>query len=153
MYCYKYPHPAVTVDCLVFRKEEGRIFILLIKRGKDPYKDFWAFPGGFINYDETAEEAVVREIKEETDLDLEEVKQLHTYTNPERDPRERVITIAFYSFTDKSEINGGDDAAEAKWFPIDHLPSLAFDHSQIFSDAMQDIRDKYFSRPSDPDME
>lgn len=140
MYCYKYPHPAVTVDCLVFREEEGRRLVLLIRRGNEPFKDYWAFPGGFLNPEETAEEAVVRELKEETGLSLKDVKQLKTYTSPDRDPRERVITIAFTANTDDAEVKGGDDAAEARWFPLDNLPNLAFDHSQILKDALYSLK-------------
>lgn len=139
MYCYKYPHPAVTVDCVVLRRIDENLFILLVKRGNNPYKGYWALPGGFLNPDETAEQAVIREIKEETDLELEAVTQLHTYTDPDRDPRERVITIAFIAFTEKIEVKGGDDAAEARWFSVDDLPQLAFDHSDIISDSLKTI--------------
>ena len=137
MYCYKYPHPAVTADCIVFNREDHTISVLLIKRKNDPYKDCWAFPGGFINIDESAEEAAIRELKEETGLDVSSVKQLKAYSKPDRDPRERVITIAFIAESKLKEVKGGDDAKEARWFDILHLPPLAFDHSMILQDALK----------------
>ncbi|MCH5229517.1 MAG: NUDIX hydrolase [Muribaculaceae bacterium] len=139
MYCYKYPHPAVTVDCIVFNKEDGNITVLLIKRKNEPYKDCWALPGGFINIDESAETAVIRELKEETGLEVSTIDQLKTYSNPQRDPRERVITIVFIAESKVKEVMGSDDAKEAKWFDISHLPSLAFDHELIIKDALNRI--------------
>lgn len=140
MYCYKYPHPAVTVDCIVFYKEDKNIYFLLIKRKNDPYKDCWAFPGGFINIDESAEDAAIRELKEETGLQVSKVDQLKAYSNPARDPRERVITIAFISESKIKAVKGGDDAKEARWFDISNLPPLAFDHEQILNDALERIK-------------
>lgn len=140
MYCYKYPHPAVTSDCIVFNFEGDVISVLLIKRKNEPYKDCWAFPGGFINIDESAENAAVRELKEETGLDVVKIEQLKAYSNPERDPRERVITIAFIAESKIKEVEGSDDAKEAKWFDISNLPPLAFDHEQILKDAIDRIK-------------
>ena len=142
MYCYKYPHPAVTADCIVFYKEDNKIYVLLIKRKNEPYKDFWAFPGGFINIDESAEDAALRELKEETGLDISTVEQLKAYSNPNRDPRERVITIAFIAESQIKKVKGGDDAKEARWFDISNLPPLAFDHDQILKDALGKIKNK-----------
>lgn len=139
MYCYKYPHPAVTADCIVFYKEYNKIYILLIKRKNDPYKDYWAFPGGFVNIDESAEEAAIRELKEETDLEVSNIEQLKAYSNPDRDPRERVITIAFLAESKIKDVKEGDDAKEARWFEISKLPPLAFDHEQILKDAVKFI--------------
>ena len=140
MYCYKYPHPAVTADCIVYSREGNKLSILLIKRKNPPYKDCWAFPGGFVNIDESAEEAAVRELKEETGLEISNIEQLKAYSNPDRDPRERVITIAFIAESLNREVKGGDDAKEAKWFPIDNLPPLAFDHELILKDALNKIK-------------
>ena len=140
MYCYKYPHPAVTADCIVFNRERDKISVLLIKRKNEPYKDCWAFPGGFINIDESAEDAAVRELKEETGLEVSKIEQLKAYSNPDRDPRERVITIAFIAESKIKEVNGRDDAKEARWFDISQLPPLAFDHEQILKDAFKIIR-------------
>ena len=140
MYCYKYPHPAVTADCIVFNKEDDKIFVLLIQRKNDPYKDCWAFPGGFVNIDESAEDAAIRELKEETELEISKVEQLKAYSNPERDPRERIITIAFLAESKIKDVKGGDDAKEARWFDVSNLPSLAFDHENILKDALEKIK-------------
>lgn len=140
MYCYKYPHPAVTADCIVYHRNGDSIDVLLIKRKNEPYKACWAFPGGFINIDESAEEAAIRELREETGLEVDKIEQLKAYSNPERDPRERIITIAFIAESDIKDVKGSDDAQEAKWFSIDELPPLAFDHEDILKDAIKRIR-------------
>ena len=142
MYCYKYPHPAVTADCIVYNQEGETISVLLIKRKNEPFKDCWAFPGGFVNIDESAEEAAIRELKEETGLEVSRIEQLKAYSNPDRDPRERVITIAFIAESQIKVVKGGDDAKEARWFDISNLPPLAFDHEQILKDAIEKLRGK-----------
>ena len=139
-YCYKYPHPAVTTDCVVFGFDGHRLNILLIERGAEPYKGCWAFPGGFMNIDETAEQGAMRELSEETGLKLEYLKQFGTFTAVHRDPRERVITIAFYALARKSAVQGGDDAAKAQWFPIEEVPPLAFDHDYILRKATEQLK-------------
>lgn len=138
MYTYKYPRPAVTADALVFRKMNDDIEILLIKRGHDPFVGMWASPGGFIEMEETPEVAAVRELQEETGLRGVELFQFHTYGDVNRDPRHRTIAIAYAGFLTNfnTEIKGGDDAADARWFNINNLPALAFDHNLIVSDAI-----------------
>ena len=140
IYTYKYPHPAVTTDCVVFGIDGNQLSILLIERGNEPYKGCWAFPGGFMNIDETAEQGALRELKEETGLEVKHLKQFGAFTAVERDPRERVITIAYYSLTHKQEVKGCDDAAKAQWFPIDELPPLAFDHDLILRKAIEQLK-------------
>ena len=146
-YCYKYPHPAVTTDCVIFGFNGERLQVLLIERGIEPYKGRWAFPGGFLKMDETAEEGALRELKEETGLESAYIEQLHTFSNPNRDPRERVITIAYYALVKIQEVKGGDDAASARWFPLDEIPSLAFDHDYILRMATQRLREQIHFQP------
>lgn len=146
-YCYRYPHPAVTTDCVIFGFDGERLQVLLIERGIDPYKGRWAFPGGFLKMDETAEEGALRELKEETGLEGAYMEQFHTFSAPERDPRERVITIAYYALVKIQEVKGGDDAASARWFPLDEIPSLAFDHDYILRMATQRLRERIHFQP------
>lgn len=110
-YCYKYPRPAVTIDVVLFAMVDSQMKVLLIQRGRDPYKGQWAFPGGFLNMDETAEVGALRELKEETGLELDHVRQFHTFTRLDRDPRGRTISIAYYELIDCQKVVGGDDAA------------------------------------------
>ncbi len=136
VYTYKYPRPAVTADCVVMTKEE-RPQVLLIQRGFDPFKGCWAFPGGFMNMDETTEQSAIRELEEETGLVVTELHQIGAYSKVDRDPRGRTITVAYLVLVDHPiAATGQDDAAKAQWFPIDALPPLAFDHEDIMQDAM-----------------
>ncbi len=135
-YKYKYPRPAVTADCVVMTKEANP-HILLIERGFDPFKGRWAFPGGFMNMDETAEQCAIRELEEETGLKVSSIHQIGAYSKVDRDPRGRTITVAYLATIDATtEVHGQDDAARAEWFPIDELPPLAFDHDDIMKDAL-----------------
>ena len=140
-YTYDYPRPAVTTDCVVFGMDNQDLKVLLIERGWEPYKGTWAFPGGFLNMDETAEQGALRELKEETGLDLRYIKQVGAFSDVNRDPRTRVITIAFYALTKISEVQGGDDAAKAQWFSLNELPRLAFDHELILREARMKLRE------------
>lgn len=136
-YTYKYPRPAVTADMIVLTDEPDPQ-ILLIQRGDEPFKGCWAFPGGFVNMDETTEQCARRELKEETGLDIEEVQQVGAYSTVDRDPRGRTITVAYITHVPQIlPVTGLDDAAEAKWWPINALPPLAFDHAQILRDALR----------------
>ena len=134
-YTYKYPRPAVTADCVVITREtEPKV--LLIQRAIEPYKGCWAFPGGFMNMDETTEQCAIRELEEETGLKLDTMHQIGAYSKVDRDPRGRTITVAYLAIIDKPvQVNGQDDAAKAEWFPINNLPHLAFDHQEIMTDA------------------
>ncbi len=134
-YTYEYPRPAVTADCVVIAKE-NEPKVLLIQRGNEPFKGQWAFPGGFMNMDETTEQCAVRELEEETGLKVNEIKQIGAYSKVDRDPRGRTVTVAYLVVIDKAEaVKGGDDAAKAQWFPLSALPKLAFDHEEIIKDA------------------
>ena len=139
-YHYKYPRPSVTTDCVIFGYEGNTLKVLLIERGNEPFKGYWAFPGGFLNMEESAEEGAKRELYEETGLKDAIIKQFHTYTDPDRDPRGRVISIAYYALVEISEVKGGDDAAQAQWFAIDEVPALAFDHDQMLQDALAKLK-------------
>lgn len=146
-FCYKYPHPAVTTDCVIFGFDGEKLNVLLVKRGGEPYIGWWAFPGGFVRIDESAEDGALRELKEETQLSTGYMEQLQTYSSPDRDPRERVITIAYLALVKISEVKGGDDATEAQWFPIDNVPHLAFDHDVILRDALIRLRERIHFHP------
>ena len=137
LYTYKYPRPAVTADCIVMTNEP-QPKVLLIQRGAAPFKDAWAFPGGFMNMNETTEECAIRELEEETGLKVTTVHQVGAYSKVDRDPRGRTITVAYLAIVDsQKEVIGQDDAAKAEWFPITELPHLAFDHYDIIQDAFK----------------
>lgn len=146
-YCYKYPHPAVTADCVIFGFDGVSIKVLLIKRGIEPYKGQWAFPGGFMKIDETAEECAKRELAEETGLTNAIVEQFYTFTDVNRDPRERVVTIAHYALVRLAEVKGGDDAEVAQWFAQSQIPSLAFDHDRILRMALNCLKERICFEP------
>lgn len=147
MYSYKYPHPSVTTDCVIFGFDGTKLQVLLIERGIDPYKGKWAFPGGFIKMDESCEEGALRELNEETGLTNTYIEQFHTFSDPNRDPRERVITVAYYALVRIQDVKGGDDAAKAEWFALDQVPQLAFDHDRILRAALQRLRERIHFEP------
>ncbi len=146
-YSYKYPHPSVTTDCVIFGFDGSRLKVLLVERGVEPFKGKWALPGGFLRMDESAEQGALRELQEETGLKTAYIKQFHTFTDPDRDPRERVITIAYYALVRLQDVVAGDDAARAEWFALDEVPSLAFDHDRILRTALQEIRRQIHFEP------
>ena len=136
-YTYDWPRPMVTVDAVVFDTSGDVPKMLLIKRGNDPFKGQWAFPGGFVDMDEELENAAARELAEETGLAGVKLEQFYTFGKPGRDPRGRNITIAFIGITENTKIKAGDDAADAKWFEIDKLPEkMAFDHNEVAEAAV-----------------
>jgi 8-oxo-dGTP diphosphatase len=135
------------MDCVIFGFDGERLQVLLVERGIEPYKGRWAFPGGFLKMDETAEEGALRELREETGLERAYIQQFHTFSDPHRDPRERVITIAYYALVKIQEVHGGDDAASARWFPLSEIPSLAFDHDYILRMATQRLREEIHFQP------
>jgi len=135
---YKYPRPAYTVDIIII--QSGKV--LLIKRGHQPYEGKWALPGGFMDMDETPEQAAIRELEEETGLKVKRLQQFKTYGAIDRDPRHRTISTVYYTILDdtkKTTLTAGDDAAEAEWFSLDNLPELAFDHRLIIKEFIKDI--------------
>ena len=143
MYTYQYPRPAVTVDAILISNNQS---VLLIERGREPFKSKWALPGGFIELDESLETACRRELEEETGLRVGELTQFKAYGSVDRDPRHRTISILFYAFTEEELVAyAGDDAANAKWFPIDSLPELAFDHRLILEEFKTEVLGSFVS--------
>lgn len=136
-YNYEYPRPAVTADCVVITNEPVPK-VLFIQRGNNPFKGSWALPGGFMEMNETLDQCAIRELKEETGLQLSECYQVGAYSGVSRDPRTRVITAAYlFIVPELFKVEGRDDAADAQWFPITDLPHLAFDHYDIVRDAVR----------------
>lgn len=132
------PKIFVTVDVVLFRKINNSYETLLIQRLNDPFKSYWALPGGFVDEHEELETAAKRELFEETDIQLFQVKQLKAYGNPNRDPRHHTISVAFIGEIDSlAEAKAKDDAKAVKWFNIEELPVLAFDHAEIIRDAIE----------------
>ena len=149
-YTYDYPRPSLTVDCIIFGLDESsRLKVLLIQRANEPFKHHWALPGGFVDENETLEAAALRELKEETGVSNVFIEQLFTFGTPGRDPRGRVVTIAFYALINLGEhkIGADTDAADVKWFPINKLPQLAFDHAEILEMAIDRLRGKVRYQP------
>lgn len=127
----------ITVDAVIFNKEKGVLRILLVQRKKDPFKGQWALPGGFLEQDEELKTGAKRELEEETGLIVENLQQIGAFGKPTRDPRGRMISIAFTALlNEEQEVKGNDDASDAKWFDTNSLPELAFDHSAIIKEAL-----------------
>lgn len=148
-YTYKYPHPSVTTDCVIFGFDGKDLNIFLVERGLEPFKGSWALPGGFLKMDETVEECAKRELQEETNVSNVFLEQFHTFSAVDRDPRERVLTVAFYALVKPSdyEVIGGDDASQAEWFEQNELPPLAFDHEEVIKMAKECLKEKLRTKP------
>ena len=144
-YTYEYPRPSLTVDVVAFTLRENRLQVLLIQRGEDPYAGRWALPGGFVQMAESLEGAALREMEEETGLKEAYLEQLYTFGDPDRDPRGRVVTIAYFALIPSDapvRLEGTREVTQARWFPVDELPSLAFDHNEIVTNALRRLRYK-----------
>jgi len=141
-YSYPYPRPSLTVDAVVFTFENGELKVLLIKRAHEPFKDQWAFPGGFVDENETVEAAVLRELAEETGLKDIELKQFYTASAPGRDPRGWTVSTFFYGYVPVSfsTVTAGDDAGEAAWYPVAGPPAMGFDHRELLRLSLEVIR-------------
>src|ERR1700712_255301 len=146
---YEYPRAALTVDCVVFGFDEAELKVLLIQRGLAPFKGKWALPGGFLRVDETLDEAARRELAEETGLTNVFLEQLYTLGAVDRDPRGRVVSVAYYALVKLAEhpAAGASDASDAGWFPVAAPPRLAFDHADILQTAVQRLRGKVRYEP------
>ncbi|MFP4075642.1 MAG: NUDIX domain-containing protein [Halochromatium sp.] len=141
-YCYRYPHPAVTTDVALFSIREDGLWLLLIERAQEPFTGCWALPGGFLDIDEDLDACAARELAEETGIEGLALEQLGTFGKPGRDPRERVISVAYLALAPDAplSVRAGDDAAAAAWFPVQALPALAFDHAEIVDAAQRRLR-------------
>jgi 8-oxo-dGTP diphosphatase len=148
-YCYEYPRAALTVDCVVFGLDESDLKVLLIERDLPPFEGKWALPGGFLRLDETLEAAALRELGEETGIENVYLEQLYTVGTIDRDPRERVVTVAYYALVKLSDhaVQAATDARNVAWFALDEMPSLAFDHERIVELAHERLRGKVRYQP------
>ena len=146
---YEYARPALTVDCVVFGLDEEDLKVLLIERDLPPFEGRWALPGGFVRVEETLDEAARRELNEETGISKVYLEQLYTFGKTDRDPRERVVTVAYYGLVRLSNhrIKAATDARQALWFSIEDLPKLAFDHNKILKQAHERLRGKVRYQP------
>jgi 8-oxo-dGTP diphosphatase len=146
---YDYPRPALTVDCVVFGLDDDELQVLLIQRALDPFKGKWALPGGFVQVDETIDEAAARELAEETGLRKIFLEQLYTFGSLDRDPRERVVSVAYYALVKLADqtLRAATDASDAAWFPVSDVGPLAFDHREILDLALERLRGKLRYQP------
>lgn len=149
MFSYEYPRAALTVDCVVFGFDEAELKVLLIQRALEPFKDKWALPGGFVRVNETLDEAARRELAEEAGLENLFLEQLYSFGTVDRDPRERVVSVAYYALVKLSDhrAKAATDAANAEWFPISKVPKLAFDHGEILATALERLKGKVRYQP------
>jgi 8-oxo-dGTP diphosphatase len=148
-FTYAYARPALTVDCVVFGLDAGELKMLLVERGIEPFRGRWALPGGFVRVDETLEEAARRELREETGLERLFLEQLYSFGAVDRDPRERVVSVAYYALVKLADhrVQAATDAASAAWFAVHDLPRLAFDHEEISDVALARLRRKVRQEP------
>jgi 8-oxo-dGTP diphosphatase len=148
-YTYEYPRAALTVDCVVFGYDEGELKVLLIQRGLEPFKGRWALPGGFVRVDETLDAAARRELAEEAGLKNVFLEQLYTFGAVNRDPRERVVSVAYCALVKLSDhrAKAATDAANAEWFPVSKATKLAFDHADILATALARLKGKVRYQP------
>jgi 8-oxo-dGTP diphosphatase len=148
-YAYEYPRPALTVDCVIFGLDAEELKILLIRRALAPFRGRWALPGGFVHVDESLDAAARRELREETGLEDVFLEQLYTFGALARDPRERVVTVAYYALVNLGDhpVQAASDAESAAWFDVRDLPRLAFDHVDVVEMALQRLKSKVRYQP------
>lgn len=148
-FTYEYARPAVTADCVVFGLDDDDLKVLLIQRDLEPFEGYWALPGGFAVVGESIEETARRELREETGLKGVFLEQLYTFSDPRRDPREHVVTVAHVALVNLFEhkVKASTDARSAAWFELDDIPELAFDHEQILRTAYERLQGKIRYQP------
>jgi 8-oxo-dGTP diphosphatase len=146
---YEFPRPALTVDAVVFGLDDGELKVLLVRRDVEPFRGKWAVPGGFVRVGEALEDAVRRELEEETGITQVFLEQLYTFGTVDRDPRERVVTVAYYALVKLSDhrIKAATDARDAAWFAVSEARGLAFDHDRILAVALERLRGKVRYQP------
>jgi 8-oxo-dGTP diphosphatase len=146
---YEYPRPALTVDAVVFGLDDGDLKVLLIRRGLEPFQGKWALPGGFVRVEESLEDAVRRELREETGIDRVFLEQLFTFGDVDRDPRERIVTVAYYALVRLGDysVTAATDARDAAWFAVNEARGLAFDHDRILAVALERLKGKVRYQP------
>ncbi len=149
MATYRHPRPALTVDCVVFGLDDVGLQVLLVERNIEPFEGQWALPGGFVRVGESLDAAAKRELREETGLSEVYLEQLYTFGTPDRDPREHVVSVAWYALTNIRDhrVKAATDARDARWFPLHEAPALAFDHDRIVEVALERLRGKVRYRP------
>ena len=141
MFTYPYPRPSVTVDSIIIKNNEQGKYILLIQRKHEPCAGLWAIPGGFVDMDELLETAAIRELKEETSVEIDSLTQFYTFDALDRDPRGRTLSVVFYGIIGHNPtIKAQDDAQNVAWFPINNLPDLAFDHANVLKQFFDKIK-------------
>ena len=148
-YTYEYARPSLTVDCVVFGLGEKDLKVLLIQRGLEPFKGKWALPGGFVRVDEALANAARRELKEETGISNVYLEQLYTFGELKRDPRERIVSVAYYALVKLGDhrVKAATDASDAAWFAVSDAPKLAFDHQRILKMALSRLKGKVRYQP------
>jgi 8-oxo-dGTP diphosphatase len=142
-YCYDHPRPALTVDIVLLHTSADDIEVLLIKRAREPFEGQWAFPGGFVDKDESLEDAAARELSEETGLNGIRLEQIRAFGDPGRDPRGHTVSVVFAGLLeDRALVSAGDDASDAAWYSALEPPNLAFDHGKILSTTLERLRNE-----------
>ena len=148
-YSYEYPRPALTVDCVVFGLDDEDLKVMLIQRDLEPFAGHWALPGGFVRMEESLDDAAARELQEETGIGKVFLEQLYSFSTPDRDPRGRVVSVAYYALVNLRDhrVLAATDARSAAWFPVSDTPSLAFDHEAILAMAHERLKGKVRYQP------
>jgi 8-oxo-dGTP diphosphatase len=149
MFHYNYPRPALAVDCILLGYHNKSLQVLLLKRGAQPYENYWALPGGYLHENESADETAQRILKDKTNLEGVFIEQLHTFSNPKRDPREPVVSIVYYALVNSDQYAplAGLNTLDAQWFELDQCPELAFDHQLMLQMAVQRLKEKVRYQP------